>query len=103
MSLKPNENFGRAFEHDMSGLGYQAAGEGYSHVIINKVEPGSAGDEIGLKKDDEIVSINFKPVASLGLQQIDEFFRSGNGRSFLLEIFRDNKYYRMLLTLKRRV
>lgn len=39
--LKPNTNFGDPFEHDMSGIEYYAAGEGFKHLIISRVEPGS--------------------------------------------------------------
>lgn len=101
--LKPNYAFNEHFEHDMSGLGYSAAGNDYSHVVIDKVEPGSPADEIGLKKDDEITMINFKAVDKMGLQQIDDLFRSGNGRTLLLEIYRDKRYFKVLLTLKRRI
>lgn len=101
--LKPFKQLKAPFEHDMSGLEYYAAGDGYKHVIIDRVEPGSAGDLIGLEKDDEIVSINFKPVASMTIEDIDALFKSGDNRSLLLEIFHDNKYDHVILTLKRRI
>ncbi len=62
--LKPGANANAPFEHDMSGLEYYRTGDDYSHVIISRVEPGSPADDIGLEKDDEIVAINFKPVAT---------------------------------------
>lgn len=101
--LKPGENFDSPFEHDMSGLEYYSAGDDLTHVIISRVEPGSAADEIGLEKDDEIMSINFKPVSKMTLEDIDAIFRSQNDRTLLLEIFHDKKTDRVILTLKRRV
>ncbi|WP_183574138.1 aspartyl protease family protein [Mucilaginibacter sp. X5P1] len=101
--LKPFKQLKAPFEHDMSGLEYYATGDGYKHVIIDRVEPGSAGDLIGLEKDDEIVSINFKSVASMTIEDIDALFKSGDNRSLLLEVFHDNKYDRVILTLKRRI
>ena len=101
--LKPFKQLKAPFEHDMSGLEYYATGDGYKHVIIDRVEPGSAGDLIGLEKDDEIVSINFKSVASMTIEDIDELFKSGNNRSLLLEVYHDNKYDHVILTLKRRI
>jgi hypothetical protein len=101
--LKPNIDYHTRFEHDMSGLAYSAEGNDYNHIMINRVEPGSAGDETGLQKGDEIISINFKPVTSMTLQQIDNLFRSENGKNLLIEIYHDKKYYSMLLTLKRRI
>ncbi len=101
--LKPGPKYDSPFEHDMSGLEYYRAGENYSHVIISRVEPGSAADLIGLEKDDEIVSIDFKPVSALTLEQIDAIFESSNGRNLILEIFHDKKYDRVIMTLKRRI
>lgn len=101
--LKPNYDFKTRFEHDMSGLSYYAGGNDYSHIVIDKVEPGSPADEVGLKKDDEITNINFKPANKISLQQIDEIFKSQNDRTVLLEIYRDKKYFKVLLTLKSRI
>ena len=85
--LKANQNFKEPFEHDMSGLEYYAAGEDFKRIIISRVEPGSAGDAIGLERDDEIVSINLKPIAKMSLEQVDDLFRSQNDRNILLEVF----------------
>ncbi len=101
--LKPNANFHDPFEHDMSGIEYYAAGDDYKHIIVSRVEPGSAADEIGLEKDDEITSINFKPVAEMSLEEIDDILKSKDERSLLLEVFHDHKYDRVIITLKRRI
>ena len=101
--LKPTDNLNTPFEHDMSGLEYYAIGDDFSHVFISRVEPGSAGDEIGLEKDDEIVSINFKPVSKMTLEEIDGIFKSQDDRNLLLEVYHDKKLDRVILTLKRRV
>lgn len=101
--LKPNFNFREKDEHDMSGLGYTSEGIEYNHILVYKVEPGSAGEETGIMKGDEIISIDFRKVTTMTLQQIDNLFKSKDGRSFAIVIFRDNKYYTMALTLKRRI
>jgi hypothetical protein len=101
--LKPGPNFNDPFEHDMSGLEYYAQGEGFKRVFISRVEPGSAGDEIGLEKDDEIVSINLKPTANMSLEQIDDIFKSQNKRNLLLGIYHDKKLDNVIITLKRRI
>jgi len=101
--IKPLKQLVAPFEHDMSGMEYYAAGDGYKHVIIERVEPGSAADLIGLEKNDEIVSINLKPVASMSIEDIDDIFKSGDNRSLLLEVFHDNKYDNVVITLKRRI
>jgi hypothetical protein len=101
--LKPGPNYHDPFEHDMSGLEYYAAGDGFKRIIISRVEPGSAGDKIGLEKDDEIVSINLKPIASMSLEQVDDIFKSQNDRNLLLEIYHDKRYDQVIITLKRRI
>ena len=101
--LKPATNFDDPFEHDMSGLEYYAGGDDFQHVIISRVEPGSPGDVIGLEPGDEIMEINFKPVAKMTLEQIDGIFKSQADRNLLLVIFHDNKYDNVILTLKRRI
>jgi hypothetical protein len=101
--LKAGPNLNAPFEHDMSGLEYYSTGDAYNRVIISRVEPGSAADEIGLEKDDEIIAINFKRVSSMTLEQIDALFKSQDQRSLLLEIFHDKKLDQVIITLKRRV
>lgn len=101
--LKPNVNFKEPFEHDMSGMEYYTAGTDYKRIVISRVEPGSAADEVGLEKDDEIVAINFKPVAEMSIEQIDQIFKSKDERSLFLEIYHDHKHDSVILTLKRRI
>jgi hypothetical protein len=100
--LKKGLLFDEPFEHDMSGLEYYSTGN-FSHIVIGRVEAGSAGDLIGLEKGDEIMSINFKPVTKMTLEEIDSIFKSRDGRGILLEIFHDNRYDKVILTLKRRI
>jgi hypothetical protein len=101
--LKPAANFDDPFEHDMSGLEYYAGGDDFTHVIISRVEPGSPADVIGLEPGDEIMSINFKPVNKMTLEQIDALFKSQPDRNLLLVIFHDKIYDNVILTLKRRI
>ena len=103
MFLKPAVNFKEPFEHDMSGIEYFAGGVDFKHIVINRVEPGSAGDQAGLRKDDEILSINLKPVSNMSLEEIDNLFKSRDNRGLLLEIYRGKKYQNLLMILKRRI
>jgi hypothetical protein len=103
MYLKPGFLRNEPFEHDMSGLEYFATGDDFHHVVISRVEPGSPGDEVGLEKGDEIISVNFKPVIKMSLEEIDALFKSRDNRSLILEIFHDNRYDNVILTLKRRI
>jgi len=102
MYLKSSAGYNNPFEHDMSGLEYYATGTAFNHVVIERVEPGSPGELAGLVKDDEIVSINFKPVSTMTLEQIDELFRSKDNRTILLNVYH-NQSFTAILTLKRRI
>jgi Periplasmic protease len=73
------------------------------HIVIAKVEPGSAASDAGLKKGDEIEMIDTHSVSNMSLQQIDDLFQSRDGRPFFLLISRGKKYVPIRLTLKRRV
>jgi hypothetical protein len=101
--LKPDIYFHQPFEHDMSGIEYYADGPGLKHIIINSVDRGSAAADAGLQKGDEIVSINFKSVQEMSIEQIDNAFRTKDDQSVLLVIFHDNQYDKVILTLKRRI
>lgn len=101
--LKPGRFYDLPFEHDMSGLEYYGNGENYGRVFISRVEPGSAADEVGILKDDELIGINFKPVKEMTIEQIDDIFKSQPDRSLLLDVYRNKKIYRVIITLKRRI
>ena len=101
--LKRGPHYKDPFEHDMSGLEYYAAGDDFKRIIISRVEPGSAGDRVGLEKDDEIVSINLKPIADMSLEQVDDIFKSQDDRSLLLGIYHDKRVDQVIITLKRRI
>jgi len=103
MYVKPNLSFYKPFEHDMSGLEYFCGGDNLKHIVINRVEKGSAGDEIGLAKGDEIVRINFKSVQDMSIEEIDNIFKAHDERSVLLDVYRNGVYDRLILTLKRRI
>lgn len=103
MYLKPNLHFKEKFEHDMSGMSYHAGGKNFDHLIVEKVDEGSTAAEMGVQAQDEIISINFKPVNKMSLQQIDDLLKSRDGRTILLELYRDKITDRVVLTLKRRI
>ncbi|WP_166727800.1 aspartyl protease family protein [Mucilaginibacter gilvus] len=101
--VKSRGNLKEPFERDMSGMEYYAGGDELKRIVISRVEPGSAGDDVGLLKDDEITSVNFKPVANMSLEELDRLFRSGDGKGLLLEIYHEKKFTNVILTLKRRI
>ena len=105
MYLRPSSFLKEPFEHDMSGMELASAAPEYNRVIVTRVEPFSPAEYLGLQKEDEIVSINFKPVKDMSMQEIDNLFRSKNDRSFILDIVRNKgkEHERVILTLARRI
>lgn len=103
--LRPAIGYNAPFEHDMSGLELSAAGDNLERIFIARVEPGSAGDVCGFEANDEILSINFKAVKNMTMQELDELFQSKDDRSLIVEIFSSRNKYpeRLVLTLKRRI
>lgn len=102
--LKPSSHFKDPFEHDMSGLELMSIGPDFKRIFISRVEPLSAGEDVGLLKDDEILSIDFKPVKDIGLEEISALFSSKGNRSFILNILSkgtNNRY--IILRLKKRI
>ncbi|QKJ32739.1 aspartyl protease family protein [Mucilaginibacter mali] len=103
MYLKKADGFSDPFEHDMTGMEYYFDGQDYGHLIVGRVEPGSAADNVGIQKDDEIIGINFRDVGKMSIEQIDGIFRSRDGRNLLLDVYRNKEYRKVILTLKKRI
>lgn len=105
MYLKPNSLLKEPFEHDMSGMEITSDGSNFEGIIIMRVESNSAAEKVGLKAGDRILSVNFKKVTDLGLEETYNIFQSKNGRTVILEInpynSDDNKF--IILTLQRRI
>lgn len=102
--LKPGPFFKQPFEHDMSGMEYYLGGDNFSHLIVSRVEPDSPAYNIGLMPEDEITNINLKAVSKMNMEEIDQAFRSKDGRNLLLRVYRNNKPMgNVILTLKRRI
>lgn len=103
--LKKGINYKAPFEHDISGLELAATGPALSRIVISRVERYSPGEEVNLKEGDEIVSVNYKPVAELGVEAISNLFQSGDERSLLLQIMPkgEKKLKNLIITLKKRV
>jgi hypothetical protein len=103
MYIKKNENFKRVFEHDMSGIELYAEDGPPLRTLISKVEPQSPADLIGLKEGDEVISINFKKVNEILLDEIGGIFKSKSGNRVIIEIWRNKTTSIKLLKLKKRI
>lgn len=103
--LRPSRYFKEKFEHDMSGLELLSAGPDFKRVLISRVAADSPAELLGLEAGDEIISVNFKPITDFTVNELDNLFKSGDDRSYLLSILPKNstKTKKILFTLKRRI
>ncbi len=103
MYLRKNGAYKDPFEHDMSGLEIYVNTISKNRFFINRVEIDSPAEKAGFKIGDEILSINFKDVSLSSLDEISGVFKSMDGQTFLIEVFRKNETLIKLLKLKRRI
>ena len=103
MYLRKNGHFNRPFEHDMSGIEVYLQEEKTRHYFVGRVEPGSPADLAGIKADDEIIQINFAPAASFKLDDINNLFKTADGKTIILSIYRDKEVDVKVFKLKQRI
>jgi membrane-associated protease RseP (regulator of RpoE activity) len=101
--LKPNSNYKLPFEHDMSGLEVYIEEGKSNRFYVERIEPNSPGITAGILVGDEIVSVNFNPVKTMDLENIGNIFKSGDGRTVIVEVFRKSENIYKVLTLKKRI
>ncbi len=103
--LRPTIAIKDPFEHNMSGMDLISGGSDYTRKFILRVEKGSPAEEVGLMKDDELISVNFKRADEMSMEELDEILRSKDGRSLLLEVLGkgQTRTDRVILTLRRRI
>lgn len=104
MYLRPAHSFNDPFEHDMSGLELITKAPDFKRILVNRVELNSAADSAGLRVADEIISINFRPVRELSMEEINSMFSSRAGRTFILYVINTEGDRRFVfLKLRRRI
>ncbi|MBH8556522.1 aspartyl protease family protein [Hymenobacter negativus] len=102
--LRPNTKFREPFEHDMSGIDLLATGDDYHRFLILRVMPNSPAATAGIEADEELVSVNFLPVNTFSLTQLDRMLHSEDGRVLLLVLRRpDGNLHTASLRLKRQI
>jgi len=103
MYLRKNENFKQPFEHDMSGMEIYADQNQFNQFYIGRIEEDSPAEKAGLLVHDELVSVNFKKVENYTLDELSAVLKSDNGKTVLIEIWRENRTHVFLMKLKRRI
>ena len=85
--LEPNSGFAVPDEYDMSGVSLKAEGASLERIRVARVMDLSPASEVGLKREDLIVSVDGRPAAALGLAALRDLFRQ-HGREVRLGVER---------------
>ncbi len=86
--IKKGANFSQPFEYDMSGITVRLISVDERRVYISQVRKNSPAFKRGILQYDEIVSINKVPIDFWKVSDINDLFRSEEGRVITLEIVR---------------
>lgn len=98
--LEPNERFAEPEELDMSGLAFQSGATASDELPIERIRAGSPAEEAGLRPGDRLVTIDGRPVAEVGLEQVRALLRE-DGRERSLAIRRGQERLDVRVRLRR--
>lgn len=99
--LEPYPGPSPAFDYDMSGTFLVAEGADFGRIEVLSVADGTPAAEAGLRKGDEILSVDGRRAPALGLDGIRALFR--RPARYRLEIGRGGERLRVELTTRRLV
>ncbi len=101
--LKPNSHSKATFEHDMSGMEVFVQQGNPNLYFVGRIEPDSPAEHAGILTNDQLLSLNFKPVTDYNLDDIDQMLKAGDGKRIILQLGRADKMLYKILILKRRI
>jgi len=99
--LEPNSTFGAPYDQSQVGMSLIAEGSDYRTFRVRAVLENSPASEIGLQKDDVIVSVNGQPAAQFTLSKLNELFEKPV--PYKLTIRRGEQTLQLTLTPRRLV
>nr|MBX2843379.1 PDZ domain-containing protein [Flammeovirgaceae bacterium] len=94
IQLKPNSNYKKEFQYNMSGLEITTPMPGMPIYEISKVRNNSPAMAAGLAKGDQIIMINGVNATKYSLNDIVRLLHSREGRKIKLFVQRYNQYYK---------
>ncbi|MFC6997871.1 PDZ domain-containing protein [Rufibacter roseus] len=100
MLLTPNYYFKKPFYFNLSGMEVMCPLPGHNFYAIANVFPDSPADKAGLKKGDNIVSINGEKCFEKSFTEVLDALKSRPGRKIKLKITRDLKVIETILHLE---
>ena len=100
MIFRPNSNYKRQFQYNLSGLEVATPYPGLPYFKISKVREGSPAWRAGLSAGDDLVSVNGIRTADLNLKRLNEVLQSKPGRKIQLGVMRDERMYSARIVLE---
>ncbi len=97
MILDKNADYHLRDRYNTSGI--QLAKEG-EKIIVYEVVKDSPAHKADLRKNDQVLSINFQPVSGYSLQEVREILNQEEGTKIELELKRNGKTEKVKLVLK---
>ena len=99
--LKKNRNFSDKFNFNLSGIEIEMPFLGLPIYNISQIRKNSPAELAGLKKGDQIISINKMSMVNYTLNDIIKIFRSKEGRKIKMKVNRNNKEIKVEFRLKK--
>lgn len=100
--LKPNQAFKNPFEFDMVGA-IIYFNKKQNRYFIDDIDKSSPAEIAGLLAKDEIISLNFKAINNYTLNEIQQLFKIGDGKTILFEVLREKTFHYIVVKLKKRI
>jgi len=101
--LKTNNAIKNGFDHDMSGLEIYMEEGKPDRYFVERIEPGSPAEKVGIQSGDEVLGINFKDMNALDLESVVLLLKAGEGKNVVLKLYRNEEILYKVLTLKKRI
>lgn len=103
MIMTPNKYFKEPFTMNMTGIEIESIFPGLPYFQVSYVRKNSPGYRAGIRKGDEILSINNSNVSTYRINDIYELFESRPGRKIKLVVKRNGLRLRTIFYLEDRI
>jgi len=101
--LKPNRFFGAPFTYNRSGMEVEKPIPTFPIYSVYSVIEGSPADLAGVREGDVIEYVNYTPVLSLTLDDINNILHGEEGKTVTLKINRNGESFRLKINLDVRI
>ncbi len=97
--LKPNGSFKYPFNFNMTGITAEAPFANIRYYLVSDVRAGSPAEICGIKKGDEIQSVNFNDATKYSLTELNSLMHKKEGSVLRLTLVRNGELLKVKLKL----